>query len=105
MNPVLPALQDIGGVRIKDTATPERALIGGCRSPFEPGAYRPFRHPHPLCHLSLRHSLCAQSRHLLIAIITTGLTCLMGFLDVGRSTLLPGGYRGPPAGALFCGLL
>src|SRR5205085_7812969 len=77
----------------------------GCRSPFEPMAYRPFRHPHPFCHLSLRQALRTQGRHLLRAIITTGLTCLMGFLHLGRSTLLPCGYRGPPAGALFCGLL
>src|SRR5258708_31695777 len=105
MNPVLPPLQDIGGVRIKDTTTPELALIGGCRSPFEPMAHRPFRHAHPLCHLSLRQALCTQGRHLVIAIITTGLPCLMSFLHMGRSTLLPCGYRGPRTGALFCGLL
>ncbi len=105
MNPLLPPLQDRGGVRIKDTATPELALIGGCRSPFEPGAYRPFSHPHPPCHLSLRQALCTHACHLQIAIITTGLTCLMSFLHMGRSTLLPCGYRGPRTGALFCGLL
>src|SRR5207248_377606 len=105
MHPVLPPVQDIGGVRIKDTATPELARIGGCRSPFEPMAYCLFRHPHPLCHLSLRQSLCAQSRHLLIAIITTGLTCLMDFLHVSRSALLPCGCRGKRASGLFSCLL
>src|SRR5437016_14606569 len=101
MHPVLPPLQYIGGVRIKDTATPELALIGGCCSPFEPMAYCPFRHPHPFCHLSLRQSLCTQGRHLLIPIITTGLTCLMGFLHVGRSALLPRGCCGKRARVLF----
>src|SRR2546421_11380986 len=105
MNPVLPALQDIGGVRIKDTLTPELALIGGCPPPFEPCAYRPFRHPHPLGHLSLRQSLRTQGRHLLIAIITTGLTCLMGFLHMGRGTLLPRRCRGKRTRQLFCCLL
>lgn len=56
MNPILPSLQDIGGVRIKDTATLELTLIGGGRSPFEPIAYGPFSHPHPLGHLSLRQA-------------------------------------------------
>src|SRR5260370_2724533 len=80
-------------------------LIGGCRSPFEPSAHRSFRHPHPLCHFSLRQALRTQGCHLLIAIITTSLTCLMGFLHVGRSTLLPCSYRWQRTGALFCGLL
>src|SRR5947209_531232 len=81
------------------------ALIGGCCSPFEPGAYRPFRHPHPLCHLSLRQALRTQGCHLLIAIITTGLTCLMGFLHVSRSALLPCSCRRTRASALFSCLL
>src|SRR5437764_13468100 len=101
MNPVLPPLQDIGSVRIKDTLTPELALIGGCRSSFEPSAYRPFRHPHALCHLALRQALRTQGRHLLIAIITTGLTCLMGFLHMSRSALLPRSCRGQRARELF----
>src|SRR5712692_4920026 len=105
MHSRLPPFQDIGGVRIKDTLTPELALIGGCRSPFEPRADRPFRHPHALCHLALRQSLRTQGRHLLIAIITTGLTCLMGFLHVSRSALLPCGWRGKRASGLFCYLL
>src|SRR5712691_13473633 len=105
MNPVLPPLQYIGGVRIKDTATPELALIGGCRSPFEPMAYCSFRHPHPLCHLSLRQSLCAQSRHLVVAIITTSLTCLMDFLHMSRSARLACGCRGQRASELCCRLL
>src|SRR5438128_2130903 len=90
MNPVLPPREHISRVGVEHAATPGMALPGGGFPLFEPVAYCSLRHVHALCHFCLRQALRAKGRHLAIAIITTGLACLMGFFNLRRSPLLPG---------------
>lgn len=101
MTPVLPPLPDSGSVRIKDTSTPETALMGRSRSLLQPTADGAFRHAHPLGHLFVRDSLRTPGCHLPRAIITTGLTRVMGVFHTGRRALLPGGDGWQHARALF----
>src|SRR2546426_6048519 len=78
----LPALEDIGGVRIKSARILSSLPDIWSRFPLKPMSYRALIHRHPSCNLLGCKPLLTQLCDLLIAILSLGSPPGNGLLDV-----------------------